>query len=236
MDVIEGETLPELRCDADALPSATYRWISDSFYDKFSGVIAEGPVLALNRSITRDSAGTYTCLAANRHGERRIDLQINVLFAPTCTIYESRSPTVSVSGVNSKNVALVCEASHANPMSHLEFVWSLNGTHLNDSYIQQIATIEDNKSRIIIPASIEELFGTWTCSIRNTVGTSDPNCTLFVDAPLCKFFLHFSLHFCSSKFCNKNVENFVAFFSVVFVLCSLNKLLNYDSYWVFLTI
>ena len=78
-DVIENEHLPEIRCDSDALPEATYRWISNSFYDKFTGVIADTPILALNRTIQRDSAGTYTCIASNRHGEKRIDLQINVL-------------------------------------------------------------------------------------------------------------------------------------------------------------
>ena len=79
VDVIENEHLPEIRCDSDALPEASYRWISNSFYDKFTGVIADTSILALNRTIQRDSSGTYTCIASNRHGEKRIDLQINVL-------------------------------------------------------------------------------------------------------------------------------------------------------------
>ena len=79
VDVIEHEALPEIRCHADALPPATYRWVSSSFYDKFSGTIADTPLLALNRTMQRDSAGTYTCIATNRHGSTRTDLTINVL-------------------------------------------------------------------------------------------------------------------------------------------------------------
>ena len=79
VDVIENEMLPEIRCESDALPPATYQWISDSFYDKFSGVIADTPILALNRTLQRDSDGLYTCIASNRYGKRRIDLKVNVL-------------------------------------------------------------------------------------------------------------------------------------------------------------
>lgn len=79
--------LPELRCESDALPEATYRWVSNSFYHKFSGVIADTQLLALNQSMIRDTAGTYTCIAANRHGERRVDLQINVLCKYSPSIY-----------------------------------------------------------------------------------------------------------------------------------------------------
>ncbi|KAI2799611.1 hypothetical protein BLOT_011517, partial [Blomia tropicalis] len=147
VDVIEHEILPEIRCDSDALPPATYRWISNSFYDKFSGVIGITPTLTLNHR-------------------------------PSCTIYESRT------GKDNQDVLLICETTSANPNTGLEFSWSLNGTTLNNSYVQQISTQEGIKSKIIIPAFTEHLFGTWTCSIQNTVGQTDPNCTLFVDAPL----------------------------------------------------
>nr|XP_046910344.1 hemicentin-1-like isoform X1 [Dermatophagoides farinae] len=178
VDVIENEHLPEIRCDSDALPEATYRWISNSFYDKFTGVIADTPILALNRTIQRDSAGTYTCIASNRHGEKRIDLQINVLYRPSCTIYESRT------GKENQDVVLICEITFANPSNGLEFFWSLNGTELNQTFIDELSHQDGMKSKIIIPAYEEQLFGTWTCSARNTVGQTDPNCTLFVDAPI----------------------------------------------------
>nr|XP_027199908.1 hemicentin-1-like isoform X1 [Dermatophagoides pteronyssinus] len=178
VDVIENEHLPEIRCDSDALPEASYRWISNSFYDKFTGVIADTSILALNRTIQRDSTGTYTCIASNRHGEKRIDLQINVLYRPSCTIYESRT------GKENQDVVLICEITFANPSDGLEFFWSLNGTELNQTFIDELSHQDGMKSKIIIPAYDEQLFGTWTCSARNTVGQTDPNCTLFVDAPI----------------------------------------------------
>ena len=81
-------------------------------------------------------------------------------------------------------MVLVCEVTFANPETGLEFAWSLNGTSLNETYVQQISKQEGRISKIIIPAGEEELFGTWTCSVQNNVGRTDPNCTLFVDAPL----------------------------------------------------
>ena len=81
---------------------------------------------------------------------------------------------------------LICEVTFANPNTGLEFSWSLNGTSLNETHIREISRVEGLKSKIIIPAGDEEMFGTWTCSVRNNVGQTDPNCTLFVDAPLGK--------------------------------------------------
>lgn len=116
---------------------------------------------------------------------------------PSCTIYESRT------GKENQDVALICEVPNANPNTGLQFSWSLNGTALNETYVEEIASQEGLRSRIVIPAGDEELFGTWTCSVRNTVGQTDPNCTLFVDAPLSKFFNLFFLPFLPEKFAFK---------------------------------
>ena len=97
---------------------------------------------------------------------------------PSCTIYESRT------GKENQDVVLICEITFANPSDGLEFFWSLNGTELNQTFIDELSHQDGMKSKIIIPAYDEQLFGTWTCSARNTVGQTDPNCTLFVDAPI----------------------------------------------------
>ena len=81
-------------------------------------------------------------------------------------------------------MVLICEVTSANPNTGLEYLWSLNGTGLNETFVKEISIQEGLKSKIIIPVYDHELFGTWTCSVRNTVGQTDPNCTLFVDAPL----------------------------------------------------
>lgn len=103
-----------------------------------------------------------------------------VLDRPSCSIYESRT------GKDNQDVVLICEVTFANPNTGLEFNWSLNGTQLNASYVEQISQQDGLKSKIII-ASTQDLFGTWTCSVRNTVGQTDPNCTLFVDVPMGMF-------------------------------------------------
>lgn len=110
----------------------------------------------------------------------RIFANLNLTDAPSCTIYETRT------GKDNQDVLLICEVTLSNPKTDLEFNWSLNGTYLNRSYIEEISTQDGFKSKIVIPTLDDSLFGTWTCSVRNSVGQTDPNCTLFVDAPICK--------------------------------------------------
>ncbi len=119
VDVIEFDIPPEILCESDALPAATYRWLSSSFLDKFIGVIADTPLLSLNRSIERDRAGTYTCIASNRHGEDRIDLLINVLcksspvLSLSCTLLHSPSFSLSPSlSLSLHSLPLIACISH----------------------------------------------------------------------------------------------------------------------------
>ncbi|CAG2100240.1 unnamed protein product [Medioppia subpectinata] len=177
VDVIEYDIPPEISCESDSLPPASYRWHSSSTVDKFIGVIADTPVLSLNTSIHRDRAGTYTCIASNRHGENQIDLLINVLYPPTCTLYESRTD-------DDQEIELICAVTAANPNNELTFNWFFNNTSLNETLIERIVKYEGMKSKITIPINDETLFGSWTCAVANSIGQTDPNCTLYVSPPI----------------------------------------------------
>ncbi|CAG2160554.1 unnamed protein product [Oppiella nova] len=176
VDVIEYDIPPEILCESDALPPASYRWHSSSTRDKSIGVIADTPLLSLNTTIQRDRAGTYTCIASNRHGEDHIDLLINVLFAPTCTLYESRT--------DDQEIELICAVTAANPNNELTFNWFFNNTLLNETISDRMVRHEGMKSKIVIPITGETLFGSWTCAVTNSIGQTDPNCTLYVSPPI----------------------------------------------------
>lgn len=77
----------------------------------------------------------------------------------------------------------------ANPSTDLEFSWSFNGTELNETFVKQITYQQSDrmKSQLILPINQANLFGHWTCSVSNTIGRSDPNCTIYVETPIGRF-------------------------------------------------
>lgn len=110
---------------------------------------------------------------------------------------------------------LICEVTSANPDSGFEYHWTFNGTSLNQTFLGEISTEEGYMSKIVIPTTDDSLFGTWTCSVRNTVGQTEPNCTLFVDAPLRKCPLLIITRPCSLSQAN-NFHSKIVFYAVLF--------------------
>lgn len=73
LEVMEGEILDDLVCSANAHPLASYEW-------RVAGaVVARGPVLSFNSSLSRAMGGNYTCVVANSHGTARATVSITVL-------------------------------------------------------------------------------------------------------------------------------------------------------------
>lgn len=123
--------------------------------------------------------------------QQTFPLSVFMTDAPSCTIYESRT------GKDEQDIVLICDVTSANPTDDLVFTWSLNNETLNGTLYESIVQQDGVKSKIIIPTINDKLFGTWTCSVRNSIGETVPNCTLFVTAPIGKhrylFLLYFSL-------------------------------------------
>lgn len=85
----------------------------------------------------------------------------------------------------------MCEAVVANPDTDLVFTWSLENETLNETTYAAVVTQDGLNSKITIPATDDKLFGSWTCSVRNSVGESVPDCSLFVAAPIGIYLLFF---------------------------------------------
>ncbi|KAI1302372.1 Hemicentin-2 [Halotydeus destructor] len=172
VDIIEGEMAPPIECSANSRPESELKW---TFWNT---VITESTILNLNHSITREMAGTYTCIASNKHGQASADVTMNVLFAPECLMSQTKS------GDNEDDdTILICEA-RANPLTELNFVWMHNDTALNQSLAERIVSTEGAKSLLkLSPKLIESMYGTWSCSVDNAVGHTEPNCSTIIEEP-----------------------------------------------------
>ncbi|RWS31460.1 hemicentin-1-like isoform X1 [Leptotrombidium deliense] len=173
IQVNESDAPPPITCEADALPLPSFRW-------EFAGTtIADTSVLNISHSMGKEHSGNYYCIAHNHYGEARIEVLIDVLYKPVCSIFESKSMDE-----DAESFWLICE-SDANPNSDLQFTWHFG----NDTYDGNNSTniyTEGNRSKVRISTTSKDQFGEWICSITNSVGTSDPNCTLIASAALDK--------------------------------------------------
>lgn len=73
LEVMEGEILDDLVCSASSHPHASYVWKVGE------NIVARGPVLSFNSSLSRSMGGNYTCVVMNRHGTARATVSITVL-------------------------------------------------------------------------------------------------------------------------------------------------------------
>ncbi|XP_053205709.1 uncharacterized protein LOC128390045 isoform X4 [Panonychus citri] len=181
VEVIEGKTPEAIRCHSDALPKPYYRW------ERWGAPIAESSILEIHNPMTQDTGGNYSCVAYNRHGKARIDAVINVLHKPICEISESEirgtdTDTFSSSSHSSSYIVLICEAI-ANPSDNLSFQWIIgNSTFTSTNSTNDIVTNQGSRSQIVISPNDESMFGTWNCSVTNSIGSS--YCLFTKSAPL----------------------------------------------------
>lgn len=125
--------------------------------------------------------------------------------APTCSMFETRSgdDVVLVCEVAANPVHdLVFEWSMVEPQeTHLasssSASWhndtnatssalsSSSSTHLSNISESIVIRSEGQRSTLMIPMSESRLLGRkWSCFARNSIGATNPNCTLFVEYPI----------------------------------------------------
>ncbi|RWS09306.1 hemicentin-1-like protein, partial [Dinothrombium tinctorium] len=165
INVTEGEIPNPIRCQAEALPIAKYRWENDN------SVIGNNATLHINHNIDRKSliSNKFTCIAFNEHGEARMDVFINLFYKPMCKIYEEKDD-------EEDEFWLICE-SDANPNEDLKFVWTFGNQTFDGKNTSFIFT-EGTKSKVKISKTSEEQFGIWNCTIENQIGSSSNECLL----------------------------------------------------------
>ncbi|XP_015793574.1 hemicentin-2 isoform X3 [Tetranychus urticae] len=173
--VVEGNIPEAIKCHSDALPEASYRW------ERWGVPIVVSPILEIHNPMNQETGGNYSCVAYNRHGSTRVDAVINVLHKPVCEISESEVRGSEADGPSSIYVVLICEAI-ANPSDNLSFQWTLGNSTFTSTNSSDIVTNQGLRSQIVISPNDESMFGTWTCSVTNSVGSS--SCLFTKSAPL----------------------------------------------------
>ncbi|XP_035207910.1 B-cell receptor CD22-like [Stegodyphus dumicola] len=154
LEVMEGEILDDLICNALAHPLADYTWKVGR------RVVARGPVLSFNSSLSRAMGGNYTCVVTNRHGTARATVSITVLHRPVCSMWKDYTDEGSV--------VLSCRSS-ANPPA-FNFSWMRN----NESIFSETRESSRQESIIALSGSNPNVYGKYSCIAANEIGASDP--------------------------------------------------------------
>ncbi|KOC63271.1 Nephrin [Habropoda laboriosa] len=187
--VLRTEELNEELFDGQDLSRHLFIQEEELHYNVTAGIVLSDHSLVL-QSITRESAGRYTCMAVNvegRAGSNVVDLE--VMFAPICkhVLYSAgwryqnaTPPPLNVpeevhGALKHETISFVCEVE-ASPTS-VTFYWTFNssGGDLSDIPSPKY-TNEGTSSRLNYTPSSDMDYGTLGCWASNIVGPSKQPC------------------------------------------------------------
>ncbi|XP_076283532.1 hemicentin-1 isoform X1 [Lasioglossum baleicum] len=153
-----------------------------------AGIVLSDHSLVL-QSITRESAGRYTCMAVNVEGRTKSNVvKLQVMFAPICKHVLNSSgwrnqnatpPPLNVpeeihGASKHETISLVCEVE-ANPTS-ISFQWTFNSSGDLTDIPSTKFTNEGTSSRLIYTPTSDTDYGTLGCWASNVVGLSKQPC------------------------------------------------------------
>nr|XP_031846620.1 uncharacterized protein LOC116433066 [Nomia melanderi] len=157
-------------------------------YNVTAGIVLSDHSLVL-QSITRESAGRYTCMAANVEGRASSNVvNLQVMFAPICKHvlnsagwrHQNATPPPlnvpeEVHGASKhETISLVCEVE-AIPTT-ISFQWTFNSSGDLTDIPSTKFTNEGTSSRLTYTPSSDMDYGTLGCWASNVVGLSKQPC------------------------------------------------------------
>lgn len=191
-NIKEGDDV-YFECNVRANPRA-YRltWFHEEeelHYNVTAGIVLSDHSLVL-QSITRESAGRYSCTAVNVEGRATSNVvDLEVMFAPVCKHvlnsagwrYQNATPPPlnvpeEVHGaLKHETIGLVCEVE-ANPAT-VTFHWTFNSSgDLAGDIPPARYSNEGTSSRLNYTPSSDQDYGTLACWASNAVGPSKQPC------------------------------------------------------------
>ncbi|KAG7204097.1 hypothetical protein KM043_001946 [Ampulex compressa] len=190
-DIREGDDV-YFECNVRANPRAyKLNWFHEEeelHYNVTAGIVLSDHSLVL-QSITRESAGRYTCTAVNVEGRASSnEVILEVMYAPICKHvvnsggwkYQNATPPPfnvpeDVHGaLKHETVSLICEVE-ASP-STVSFHWTFNSSGDLSNVPSAKYTSEGTWSRLNYTPSTDMDYGTLGCWASNVVGTSKQPC------------------------------------------------------------
>ncbi|OXA61210.1 Protein turtle [Folsomia candida] len=141
-----------------------------------AGVIISNQSLVL-QSITRKSAGLYTCIGTNKEGDGTSNaVSLNVKYAPVCKVHQQ-----TIYGIARQEQAkILCEVD-ANPDTDLHFRWKFNNSAESIDIQQSHFTIERLRSTLTYKPMTELDYGTVLCwASHESVGAQKVPCVYHI--------------------------------------------------------
>ncbi|KAG4077787.1 hypothetical protein HA402_011216 [Bradysia odoriphaga] len=140
------------------------------------GIILTEQSLVL-QSVTRSSAGDYTCLAANTEGRGTSNpVTLRVRYAPICTTFQNEL----LGALKHETLSLKCEVDASPPAE--SFHWTFNSSGEQTELPSRLHSRETGFSRLNYTPTTDLDYGTISCWGRNAIGLQRMPCTFQIVA------------------------------------------------------
>ncbi|CAL8139508.1 unnamed protein product [Orchesella dallaii] len=141
-----------------------------------AGIIISNQSLVL-QSITRKSAGLYTCVGTNSEGDGASNpVVLNVKYAPVCKSHQQ-----TVYGIARQEQAKILCDVDANPDTDLQFKWKFNNSAETIDIQQSHFQVERHRSTLTYKPMTELDYGTVLCwAIHETIGQQKIPCVYHI--------------------------------------------------------
>ncbi|XP_043500161.1 neural cell adhesion molecule 2-like [Polistes fuscatus] len=183
-DINEGDDV-YFECDVRANPKAyKLAWFKDGkelHQNAVAGIILPGGNSLVLQSVTRSSAGEYSCMATNLEGKstsRPVTLEI--MYAPIC---KEGSSTQVVGALKHETIFLVCGVQSKPPPTTFHWTFNNSGELMNmpsNRFTQvkpsSLVTNHWHGSRMNYTPSNDMDYGTIACWARNRIGLQKTPC------------------------------------------------------------
>ncbi|XP_029055789.1 hemicentin-2-like isoform X1 [Osmia bicornis bicornis] len=183
-DINEGDDV-YFECDIQANPKA-YKlvWYKDSkelHQNATAGIFLPSGQSLVLQSVTRNSAGEYSCMAANVEGKsisRPVTLE--VLYAPIC---KEGSSTQVVGALKHETISLVCGVQSKPPPTTFHWTFNNSGELMNVpanrfTHVKPLSLITSHwhGSRLNYTPANDMDYGTVACWAKNRIGVQKTPC------------------------------------------------------------
>ncbi|XP_012526674.1 hemicentin-2 isoform X1 [Monomorium pharaonis] len=183
-DINEGDDV-YFECDVRANPkSYKLLWFKDGkelHQNATAGIILPGGQSLVLQSVTKSSAGEYSCMAANVEGKSMSrPVTLEVMYAPIC---KDGSSTQVVGALKHETISLVCGVQSKPPPTTFHWTFNNSGELMSvpaTRYAQvkplSLITTHWHGSRLNYTPENDMDYGTVACWARNRIGVQRTPC------------------------------------------------------------
>ncbi|XP_059613324.1 neural cell adhesion molecule 2 isoform X1 [Phlebotomus argentipes] len=172
-DIKEGDDV-YFECDIRSNPKPyKMAWFHDGnelHHNIGNGIILSDQSLVL-QSVSRNSAGDYTCLAANIEGKGTSNpVTLRVRYAPICAVEHEEV----LGALKHETLTLKCEVDASPPAE--SFHWTFNSSGEQTELPSRLHSSETGLSRLNYTPTSDLDYGTISCWGRNAIGLQKTPC------------------------------------------------------------